>query len=409
MKVLAYTPPARGHLYPLVPILTELRERGHDVAVRTLAAEVDALCAAGIPAKPVDVRVERLEHDDFRARTPVGSVRRSAAVLSARAVFEIDDLRGALDEEQPAALIVDANCWGAAAVAETSGLPWAALLPYPTPLPSRAVPPFGPGLPLARGAAGRVRDRLLRPLVFGATERAFTPRVNAVRRRAGAPELTDAADLFARPPLTLYLTAEPFEYPRPDWPAGYRLVGPINYDPPADPPDWLDAVTRPIVLVTTSSEFQDDGRLVSTALDALRDEDVFVVATLPAGEAGRFAVPPNARVERWIPHSAVLPRAACVITHGGMGATQKALAAGVPVVAVPFGRDQFEVARRLEASGAGVRLPPRRLSPERLRGAVRAAIGRRAAAEALARALAAAGGAPRAADELEALAASPPR
>ena len=83
--------------------------------------------------------------------------------------------------------------------------------------------------------------------------------------------------------------------------------------------------------------------------------------------------------------------------------TQKALAAGVPVVAVPFGRDQFEVARRVEVSGAGVRLPVRKLSTTRLRDAVAAARQKRDAAQSLARSLAAAGGAERAADEIEAL------
>jgi UDP:flavonoid glycosyltransferase YjiC (YdhE family) len=49
----------------------------------------------------------------------------------------------------------------------------------------------------------------------------------------------------------------------------------------------------------------------------------------------------------------VLDRAACAVTHGGMGATQKALAHGVPVCVVPFGRDQLEVARRVRTAGAG--------------------------------------------------------
>ena len=86
-----------------------------------------------------------------------------------------------------------------------------------------------------------------------------------------------------------------------------------------------------------------------------------------------------------------------------MGITQKALAHGVPVVAVPFGRDQPEVARRVEVAGAGVRLPARKLSPDRLRDAVRRAIELRPGAERIAAAFAAAGGAVAAADELEAL------
>jgi UDP:flavonoid glycosyltransferase YjiC (YdhE family) len=84
-----------------------------------------------------------------------------------------------------------------------------------------------------------------------------------------------------------------------------------------------------------------------------------------------------------------------------MGATQKALAHGVPVCAVPFGRDQAEAARRVEVAGAGSRLSAARLGPERLRAKVREAIGRRDGAERIARAFAAAGGAGAAADAFE--------
>ena len=40
-RILAYTSPARGHLFPLTPILGELRRRGHEIVLRTLACEVD--------------------------------------------------------------------------------------------------------------------------------------------------------------------------------------------------------------------------------------------------------------------------------------------------------------------------------------------------------------------------------
>jgi len=236
------------------------------------------------------------------------------------------------------------------------------VVPYlPRPFPGKGIPPFGPGFAPAHNIAGRIRDKLLGPLVFGPAERAVRPVVNEIRTRIGLPCISDGRDLFSRAPLTLYLTAEPFEFHRSGWPDSFRLVGPISFDPPGPAPEWLDKIDRPIVLVTTSSEFQDDGRLIRTALEGLRDENVYVVATLPSGDRASFDVPPNARVGRWLSHSAVLPRATCVVTHGSMGATQKALAAGVPVVVVPFGRDQLEVARRAEVSGAGVRVPVIRL------------------------------------------------
>jgi UDP:flavonoid glycosyltransferase YjiC (YdhE family) len=65
------------------------------------------------------------------------------------------------------------------------------------------------------------------------------------------------------------------------------------------------------------------------------------------------------------PHAPLLDRAACAITHGGIDATQKALVHGVPVCVVPFGRDQIEVARRVDIAGAGTLLPAKRLNPKR--------------------------------------------
>jgi MGT family glycosyltransferase len=229
------------------------------------------------------------------------------------------------------------------------------------------------------------------------------PGVNAVRADLGLDPLAGVGELFTRPPALLYLTVEGFDYPRSDWPASIHRIGPGTWDPPAEPPAWLEDIDRPIVLVTTSSEFQGDGRLVATALEALADEPVHVVATLPSADPAGFAAPANAHVLPFVPHAPLLARAACAITHGGMGATQKALAAGVPVCVVPFGRDQLEVARRVVVAGAGTRVNARRLSPARLRAAVREAMGMRDGATRMAAGFAAAGGGPAGADALEAL------
>jgi MGT family glycosyltransferase len=402
-RVLAYTSPARGHLFPLAGILDELAGRGHAVAVRTLSSQVGLMRSRGFDAAPIDPRIEAVAHDDYLGRTPLGSQKRAVRAICRRAQFEVDDLRGAIDDARPDLLVVDFGSWGALAAAEAWGGPWASWCPYPLPLPSRDAPPFGPGLSPARGRLGRLRDAALRPVMFGALERIVRPRVNEIRAAVGVPPIGGADELFGAIPLLLYTTAEPFEYPRSDWPENVRLVGPCDWDPPADPPQWLDAVDAPIVLVTTSSEFQDDGRLVRCALEALADEPVHVVATLPAADPAGFAAPANARVLTFAPHGLILDHAACAVTHGGMGATQKALARGVPVCAVPFGRDQFEVARRVEVAGAGTRVPARRLSPARLRAAVREAMTRRAGAERVAAAYRRAGGPAAAADACEGL------
>ncbi len=401
-RILAYTSPARGHLFPITPILDELHRRGHEIALRTLASQVPLMRDRGFDAAPIDSAIEQIPINDYLARTPLGAQKRAVRGFCERAKVDAVDLQSAIDRLHPDALLVDSNTWGAMIVAEKWGGPWASWCPYPLPVPSRDAPPFGPGLPPASGSAGRLRDAILRPIFFGSLERLVTPRVNELREHFGLRPGKGAADMFATPPLLFYLTAEPFEYPRSDWPSNIRMVGPCDWDPPTEPPPWLDEVKQPIVLVTTSSEFQDDGQLVRCALEALADEDVYIVATLPAQDTTGITPPPNGRVFSFIPHAPILERAACAVTHAGMGATQKALAHGVPVCAVPFGRDQLEVARRVEVAQAGTRLPANRLRPDRLRNAVREAMGRADGAKRVAAAFAAAGGAKSAADAFEA-------
>jgi MGT family glycosyltransferase len=355
----------------------------------------------GFDAEPVSERIEAIQHDDWRAKNPRDGLAHAVRVFGARAGFDGPDLRDAIAKERPDGVIVDINSWGALAAAEAWGGPWAAFCPYPLALRSPDVPPFGPGLSPARGPLGRVRDRLLGPLVLGTVKKIMLPPLNEVRRGMSLAPLEQVDDLLRLPPLVLYMTAEPFEYARGDWPESIVMVGPCEWEPPADVPTWLDDIKVPIVLVTTSSEFQDDGRLVQAALEGLAEEPVAVVATVPAGDPLGFHPPANAHVERFVPHAAVLDRAACAVTHGGMGATQKALARGVPVCVVPFGRDQLEVARRVEVAGAGTRLPAGRLRPDRLRAKVREAMSKADGARRVANGFAAAGGAQAAADAFE--------
>ena len=396
-RYLVYTSPARGHLYPIVPTLEELRRRGHEVVVRTLSSEVELVRNLGFEAQAIDPAIEREEHADWRARTPIGALRDNLHVFFERARYDGPDLRGAIEEERPDVLLVDINTYGAMAVAESSGMPWATWCPYFLPTPSHDAPPFGLGLPPSRGALGRLRDRLLSPVLLGIYNRQ-APELDAVRAQLGAPPVRRIERAMLRAPLMLYMTAEPFEYPRSDWPPSVRMVGPGIWDPPAKSPAWLEESKRPLVLVTCSTEFQNDGKLAQAALEALAGEGASVVVTTGGVDPSYFTPPPNAHVKRFVPHRPVLERAACVVCHGGMGITQKALAAGVPVCVVPFGRDQFDVARHVDVADAGTRLPASRLRPDRLRSKVREAMGKKDGAERVASAFASAGG-PRAATE----------
>jgi len=401
--IYAFTTPARGHLYPLTPILLELRDRGHRIKVRTLASELAALRRLDLDAEPIDPAIEALPVNDWEAKSQSQAVNNTFGRFLARAPYEIADLQDAVAEQPPDLLIADINSWGAAAAAEASGIPWASFSPYFTWYPAPEVPVFGPGMKPMPGPLGRLRNTALSRLVTLGLNRRFLSELNDLRSEIGAPELASLVELWTRPPKLLYMTVPELEYPRAKWPSSFSFVGPLNWEPPSTPPGWLAAIDRPLILVTASTEYQQDDALISTALEALAGEDVFVVATTAGNDPEQFSAPANARIERFAPHGPLLERAEAVICHGGMGITQKALAAGVPVCTIGWGRDQLESGRRVELAGAGALLPRRKLSAERLRESLETARGRRAGAERIAAAIAASSGAAGAADELEAM------
>jgi UDP:flavonoid glycosyltransferase YjiC (YdhE family) len=411
VKVLAYTSPARGHLYPAVPIMSELAARGHRASIIALSGELQHLAQTGVEGVPIDPAVERIEIEDWRERSLPKAGISVLRTFTERAAGEAPDLARAIARFDPDVLLIDVNCWGAATVAEASGCPWAVYSPYLLPLPSRDAPPFGLGLAPMGGPVGRIRDAVVGRVFHAGFDRAVMPRINTLRAANGLGRLDSYSDVLARPPLLLALTAEGFEYPRGDWPANVRLVGAINWDPshpphttpPLPTPAWVADVRDPLVLVTCSTERQRDKRLLHVALEALPAAGMSVIGTSAAHDPDEFHAPAGSRVVRFLPHDEILARAACVVCHGGMGITQKALAAGVPVVVVPCGRDQLDTARRVEVATAGARISPRRLTPERLLSAVGTAIDRRAGAQRVSRAFAAAGGPSAAADAIEAL------
>jgi UDP:flavonoid glycosyltransferase YjiC (YdhE family) len=81
-RILAYTSPGRSHLYPLTPILDELRRRGHQIVLRTLASHVELMRTRGFDAEPISAAIEQIELDDWRAMR-LGSTFRAAAVARA--------------------------------------------------------------------------------------------------------------------------------------------------------------------------------------------------------------------------------------------------------------------------------------------------------------------------------------
>jgi UDP:flavonoid glycosyltransferase YjiC (YdhE family) len=370
-----------------------LVERGHEVTLETWARWREHVERAGMrfvaaPEYPVFPTRER-------------PLKPYEAVLRATPAT-----RRSLVEESPDVVVHDVLTLAPALAAELEDLPVATLVPHVYPVTAPGLPPYALGARRPRTACGRALWRALARPVQRGVERGRRE-LNETRVRLGLEPL-------ARPhggisaELALVATLPQLEYPR-MWPPHVRIVGPLMWEPPyhdVAPPPGDD----PLVLVAPSTAQDADHRLLRAALAGLATERVRVLAaTNRRPLATRVSVAANARLVAWVSYSRTMPACALVITHAGHGTLVRALSSGSPVVAVPHAGDMAENAARADWAGVGVRLPWRLLSPTTLRLAVRRALSepdlsRNAAA--IADWVAANDGATRAAELVEAFAAS---
>jgi MGT family glycosyltransferase len=344
-----------------------LVERGHDVRVLTedcLAADV---AGAGCRFEPFVHATNRATRDedlvgDSQARTPLGAFARARdRVMMGPAAAYALDTRAALEREAVDAIASDYMLFGPPIAAESAHVPTALLVHniYMVPEPGKPAP--GPGFLPARGPLGRARDRAANRAFLALFNRGL-PAVNRARAQHGLPALRHIVDQLNHVELVLVLASESFDFHGDAHPQHVRYVGPVLADP-----QWVDEWRspwpeddpRPLVVVSLSSTYMAQERVLARAIEGLGRLDVRVIVTTgPAIDPASLPTAENTAVVRSAPHTRLFPDAAVVVTHAGMGTVTRALAARVPLVCLPMGRDQLDVAARVVHAGSGVRLRP---------------------------------------------------
>jgi len=192
------------------------------------------------------------------------------------------------------------------------------------------------------------------------------------------PLFRQAMQAVGEADLVLHGTDALFDLPPPSFPRHHHHVGPLMWEPASEAPPYLDVPGAPWVLVSLSSLPQpEEMTLARTALQTLAACPVRVVVTLSAGHTRNElgAVPANTRIEQFVPHSAVLKRSCLLVSHAGHGVVAKALYYGVPMVLVPWGRDQPGVASRAAALGIAEVLARHDITEPRLSAAIHRVLG----------------------------------
>ena len=336
MRVAVVAGPEAGHAFPAIALCLKLAVAGDEPVLLTGVGWLETARGVGLEA----VELLGLDPDESDDDTDAGAKLHQRAARMARLNLPV------LRSLQPDLVVSDVITVCGGMAAELAGIPWIELSPHPLYLPSRGLPPIGSGLAPGTGLRGRLRD---------ATMRAFTAR----SVRAGERQRTRARQEIGLPgvdpgPLRrLIATLPALEVPRPDWPAEAVVVGPLHFEPTSTVLA-VPAGDGPVIVIAPSTASTGTVGLAELALDHLIPGE-----TLPAGSrlvvsrmgGDDVEVPPWAAVGLGRQDD-LLRQADVVVCGGGHGMLSKTLLAGVPMVVVPGGGDQWELANRVVRQGS---------------------------------------------------------
>ena len=307
-----------------------------------------------------------------------------------------------IESFRPTVVLTDLITPGSAIAAEAAGLP------YVLPLTTVHVYRLFPGLAVPGKGAPPDKDEQAEQDEFQriANEIAM-PWLNAARTRLGLGPDTDPWAWEDRAKRVLILSSPAFDFRADAYPSNFVYTGSVR---PAEPSGgwdnpWGVADQRPLVVVSTTTTglaglwfavFQAAAKaLVELGMRGLMTVGPLNPNTLRQDESLEY--------RSFVPHSAVLPLAAAMVSQCGHGTAIAALRHGVPLVCVPVFADQYDIAARIVHHGAGIGLSTTS-SQEEFRAAIEAVVNDkkyREAARVLAEKLASDDGATRAADEIE--------
>lgn len=382
-RFLFCTIPALGHVNPGLPLARLLVERGHEVCWytgRQFRLAIEATGAQFLPMEAVSDPADRSFDERFPERAKLTGL--AGFRFDLKHLFiddvpgQIADLRRILQSFPADVLVIDTGFLGASLLHELGGPPYATYGITALTLNSRDTAPFGTGLPPMATPLGRVRNWLLAKLFEQVLMREVFTYFRQTRVKLGLPAHgPQVLNATLSPYLYLHSSTAAFEYPRSDLPPQVHFIGPLLPETPPDfaPPTWWSDLQgdRPVVLVNQGTVATNLHNLMVPTLQALSREAMLVVATTGGAPAETVGpLPTNARVEPFIPFGALLPQVNVMVTNGGYGGVQFALAHGVPLVVAGATEEKPEIAMRVTWSGAGINLKTGSPTPEQIRTAV---------------------------------------
>jgi rhamnosyltransferase subunit B len=366
LNILLPTVGSAGDVHPVVALGLALRARGHRVTVLTNPFFQELVEAQGLGFLAVgtldDARKAIADPDLWHPRKGFEVVARRAILPAMSEVYRL------IERHADARTVVASSgiAFGARLAQERLGVPTATVHLQPSIIRSL----------VDQGMAGNMRISASQPLWFKRAffrvadwllmDRVLKDPLNEFRATLGLPRVDRVMYRWLHSPqLVIGFFPDWFAAPQPDWPPATHLVGFPLWDsgkPGAMPPDaegFLEAGEPPVVF-TPGSAGATMHRYFRESVAAAREIGVRTMLVTNFPDQIPTDLPHRVKAFGYLPFSEVLPRAALLVYHGGIGTLAQTIKAGIPHLVVPNGHDQFDNGFRIERLGLGRSIPQSR-------------------------------------------------
>ncbi len=387
-RILFTTTPSSGHINPFLPVVQEMVQRGHTVGWYTsevFREKIERIGATLFPIKEAFDLANRSKEEAFPhlqnltgLQDFIGSW---TSIFLNPAPRHLLDLEAINQDFKADVLVSDETSFAPGFLKEKTGTPHVIIATSIYFFRSKDTAPLGMGMLPLPGPVGRFRNMLIAFMADQLLLSQLRKTADQTRLRAGLQPIPGGVlqNVIVKPDRYLLSTVPMFEYPRRDLIKGTEFIGPLLDTVSTrafTPPHWWKELyaERPVIHVTQGTVNNNASDLLLPAIKGLANENMLVIGTtggtpldmIPFGQLAR-----NTRLETFIPHIELMSHVDVVITNGGYGGVQQALAHGKPLVIAGATEEKMDVAAHVQWLGAGINLRTNKPKPEQIHRAVK--------------------------------------
>ena len=364
MRTLLIPVGSAGDVHPYVGLGLALHQRGHDVTIATNPYFQPLVDRVGLNFIPIG----SIAHYDAILTNPnLWHPRKGLQVIGAAARAAANEMFGivkAHGNDRNSVVVGHSLAFAARNAQDALGLRLVTIHLSPSCLPSAHRSPVLHPLLTGINNMPHLVKRGLLALGDLVADRMLDGAINPHRRSLGLPPARRiTSQWWHSPTCVIGMFPDWFAPVQPDWPPQLRLTGFPLYDErssAATSPEiarFLDNGEPPVVFVAGSGN-RHAAQFFRVAVDACRRLGRRGLLLTPHRAQLPSTLPPSVDHFDYVPLTEVLPRAAALVHHGGVGSAAQALAAGIPHLVRPMAFDQPDNADRLRELGVARILPP---------------------------------------------------